>query len=115
MAIRFFSPQANYVTSDFVVNAGNLYVATAPITAGAFNPANWNRIVLSTDSALFLPLAGGTLSNTLYVNIPTGGSPALYISSPLNTNMYILSQRSGEGARRDVILGSFQFQRMYRI
>jgi hypothetical protein len=65
LAIRTFSNQANYVTNDFVTQAGNLYVATTGSAAGAFVPANWNRIVLSTDSALFLPLTGGALSNSL--------------------------------------------------
>lgn len=62
-AIRFFSASANYVANDFVVQAGALYVAKGPITAGAFNPAQWT--VLGGAGVAFLPLTGGAMTGPI--------------------------------------------------
>jgi hypothetical protein len=54
LAIRLFSDQADYASGDVVVYAGGLYAASAPITAGAFNPADWTSLVAD----VFNPLTG---------------------------------------------------------
>jgi len=54
LAIRLFSDEADYVSGDVVVYAGGLYAATAPIAAGAFDPADWTSLVAD----VFSPLTG---------------------------------------------------------
>lgn len=49
IAVRFFSAATDYGVGDFVTYGGALYVAKGPITAGAFNPAQWNRVAITTD------------------------------------------------------------------
>ena len=67
VAVRYFSSSANYVTGDFVVQAGKIYVANGAITAGAFNGTQWTALA---DSAGYLPLAGGTLTGKLTLSGP---------------------------------------------
>ena len=54
LAIRLFSDEANYVSGDVVVYGGGLYAASAPITAGPFNAADWTSLVAD----VFNPLTG---------------------------------------------------------
>jgi hypothetical protein len=54
LAIRLFSDEADYASGDVVVYAGGLYAASAPITAGAFNAADWTSLVAD----VFNPLTG---------------------------------------------------------
>jgi hypothetical protein len=67
IAVRYFSTTANYAIGDFVVQAGALYVATAAVTPGAFNAANWSKLVNAVDAAAlpYLPLAGGSVTGLL--------------------------------------------------
>jgi hypothetical protein len=44
VAVRFWNVLANYAVGDHVIYSGNLYRAIAPVTAGAFNPAQWAAI-----------------------------------------------------------------------
>jgi hypothetical protein len=64
IAVRFFSPQANYAIGDFVVQAGNLYCATAPSSPGVFVPANWSMLG-TADLSTVLALSGGTMTGAL--------------------------------------------------
>ena len=41
--VRYFSPNTDYVTGDFVFQAGNIYRAKAAVPAGTFNPAQWDK------------------------------------------------------------------------
>jgi len=63
LAVRFFATTANYATGDAVVRSGEIYIAKSAITAGAFNPAQWNQIAwLSDIPALYvLPTASTTV------------------------------------------------------
>ena len=79
IAVRFFSTQANYVSGDFVVQAGGIWVAKASITAGAFNPAQWSELAYLTDiPALYvLPVAstsvlGGVKIDGTTITISSG-------------------------------------------
>ena len=67
VAVRYFSTTANYAIGDFVVQAGALYAATAASTPGAFNAANWSKLVNAVDAGAlpYLPLAGGTITGLL--------------------------------------------------
>ena len=60
LAVRFFSSATDYVAGDFVINAGTGYKAKGPITAGAFNPAQWDTINVSGTAEP--PIALGTTS-----------------------------------------------------
>jgi hypothetical protein len=44
LAVRFFSNVASYSAGVFVVNAGALYVSSAPVSPGAFNATQWTKI-----------------------------------------------------------------------
>ena len=59
IAVRFFSTSANYVSGDFVVQAGGIWVANTSITAGAFNPSQWRELAYLTDipAIYVLPIA----------------------------------------------------------
>jgi hypothetical protein len=72
IAVRYFSTTANYAVGDFVVQAGALYVATAVVAPGAFNAANWSKMVNAADVAAlpYLPLAGGTMTGPLALSGP---------------------------------------------
>ena len=63
VAIRFFSTLANYATGDFVVQGGNLWVATGPVSAGAFNSSQWSRVAETADIPVVyvLPTASPTV------------------------------------------------------
>jgi len=52
IAVRYFSAAADYSIGEFVVQAGILYRASTAVTAGAFNPAQWTRVVTTVDLAL---------------------------------------------------------------
>ena len=54
LPIRPFSDQADYESGDIVVYNGGIYAALAPITAGAFNAADWTSLVAD----VFSPLTG---------------------------------------------------------
>ena len=79
IAVRFFSTSANYVSGDFVVQAGGIWVANASITAGAFNPSQWRELAYLTDiPALYvLPTAsvsvlGGVKIDGTTITISSG-------------------------------------------
>src|SRR5262245_532480 len=43
VAVRFFSTATDYAVGDFVWQTGNIYRCKTASTAGAFNPANWDK------------------------------------------------------------------------
>jgi hypothetical protein len=49
VGVRYFSSTANYVSGDFVIQAGKLYSATTNVTAGTFNGTQWSQIAALTD------------------------------------------------------------------
>ena len=59
IAVRFFSTAANYVSGDFVVQAGGIWVANTSVAAGAFNPTQWRELAYLTDipAIYVLPIA----------------------------------------------------------
>jgi hypothetical protein len=63
VGVRYFSTTANYVSGDFVIQAGKLYVATTNVTAGAFNSGQWSQIAALTDipPGYVLPTASTTV------------------------------------------------------
>jgi hypothetical protein len=60
LAVRFFSTATDYVAGDFVIQAGVGYKAKGSITAGAFNPSQWDTIATGATSEP--PIAAGTTS-----------------------------------------------------
>ena len=79
VAIRYFSTLANYVTGDFVVQAGNLWVATTAVSAGAFNSSQWSRVAETADIPVVyvLPTAttttlGGVMIDGTTIKINSG-------------------------------------------
>lgn len=54
LAIRIFSAAADYAVGDIVVYNGDIYKATAAITAGAFNAANWLKWSTGTVTGVLL-------------------------------------------------------------
>ena len=79
IAVRFFSTSANYVSGDFVVQAGGIWVANTSVTAGAFNPSQWRELAYLTDiPALYvLPTAsvsvlGGVKIDGTTITISSG-------------------------------------------
>jgi hypothetical protein len=69
LTVRYFSTTANYAVGDYVVQSGQLYQAKAAVTAGAFSAAQWDKVIdaadLTTVTAAYLPLVGGTLTGPL--------------------------------------------------
>jgi hypothetical protein len=104
LAVRFFSSSANYSVGDHIVQGGKLYEAIIPSAPGAFNAPNWSKVIISTDTAAFLPLIGGTLTNTLTINPPAANS-ALSLTSPANSAMFINSYRGALKNRWSLLLG----------
>ncbi len=51
IAVRFFSAGANYAVGDCVMQGGKVYQASAAITPGAFNPAQWTALSTAADLA----------------------------------------------------------------
>src|SRR4249920_2000223 len=49
IAVRFFSAATDYVLGDFVIQGGVAYRAKGAITAGAFNPAQWDTLSTAVD------------------------------------------------------------------
>ena len=75
IAVRFFSAAASYAAGDFVIQAGALYAAKAPITAGAFNATQWTKVAAATDAGgPYLPIAGGTLTGPLVLAADPGAA-----------------------------------------
>ena len=73
VGVRFFNTLAAYNIGDFVVNGGQVYRATAAITPGTFNPAQWSQVTTLADmnsaiaAAPFLPISGGTMLGPMEV------------------------------------------------
>jgi hypothetical protein len=66
VAVPFFSTTSAYVVGQFVVQAGQLYRCVTATGPSAFAPANWTQITAVADlSAIYLPLAGGTMAGPL--------------------------------------------------
>ena len=63
VAVRYFATTSNYAIGDFVVQGGNLWVATTAVTAGAFNSAQWSRVAETADIPVVyvLPTASPTV------------------------------------------------------
>lgn len=82
-AVRYFSITANYAAGDFVIQGGNLYVANAAITAGAFNPTQWTAVAGASISSL--PLSGGTMTGPLILSgdptVPLGAATKQYVDN----------------------------------
>ena len=94
VAVRYFSASANYVTGDFVVQAGVIYSANGAITAGAFNSTQWTA--LATANSVPIPAAGIPL-----VDGGTGSAGSANSFSrgdhqhPTDTSRYAASNPSG--------------------
>jgi hypothetical protein len=90
LGIRIFSSSANYAIGDFVTQGGKLYRAKAVVAPGAFAPANWDTVALSSDPIVgFLPLAGGVMTGPLTL----AADPDTPLKSA--TKQYVDSQLSG--------------------
>jgi hypothetical protein len=63
VGVRYFSTQANYAAGDFVAQAGRLYVANGPITAGAFSVSQWTQIASMTDVGAISPIGDNRIIN----------------------------------------------------
>ena len=63
VAVRYFVTTSNYAIGDFVVQGGNLWVATTAVSAGAFNSAQWSRVAETADIPVVyvLPTASPTV------------------------------------------------------
>jgi hypothetical protein len=61
IAVRFFSTTTNYVTGDYVHNAGHVYRANKSIVAGAFNSTDWDTA--PTTGEYEPPIAAGTTAD----------------------------------------------------
>lgn len=79
LPIRVYVPTAGYATGDIVVNGGQLLQARTPLTPHTFNAGEWNVFQTTTQldvhydaryAALYLPLAGGTLTGLLTLSGP---------------------------------------------
>jgi hypothetical protein len=70
IAVRYFSTLANYAVGDFVVQAGALYAAVAASAPGAFNAANWSKLVNAADAAAlpYVPVIGGAILGNLSIS-----------------------------------------------
>jgi hypothetical protein len=82
IAIRFFSTTANYGAGDFVAQGGQVFRAKVSITAGPFVAANWDQVALGSNTALYLPLAGGTMSGAVLM----GSHQINNLAAPTNPN-----------------------------
>ena len=60
LPVRYFSASADYVTGDFVVYNAKVYKARGAITAGAFNPAQWDALTVTGEAEP--PISLGTTS-----------------------------------------------------
>lgn len=60
-----FDSGTDYAAGQFVTEAGSIWLAPAPVTAGPFDAADWVEI-----SDAFLPLVGGVLSGALRFSHP---------------------------------------------
>ena len=70
IGVPFFSTGANYNVGQPVNNAGQLYIATASVTAGAFNPAQWSSVSISINGKV--SKTGDTMTGNLTI---TGSAP----------------------------------------
>ena len=80
VAVRYFVTTSNYAIGDFVVQAGSLWVATAAVSAGAFNSTQWSKIAATSDIPVVyvLPTAstsvlGGVKIDGTTIKIDGGG------------------------------------------
>jgi len=49
VAVRFFSSASDYTAGNFTIQAGALYRAKGAVTAGSFNPSQWDIIITAAD------------------------------------------------------------------
>jgi hypothetical protein len=96
LPIRVYSSSAGYAAGDFVVNAGQLLQARAAIPAKPFLITDWNQYQsIAQSDARYLPLTGGTLTGSLFIN-----ATALQITAPAGQWASLqLSRQSGQGAQ----------------
>src|SRR4029077_15217426 len=60
VAVRFFATTADYAIGDYVHQGGRVYRAKVAVSAGAFNPAQWDtRVNPSELPASEPPIAAG--------------------------------------------------------
>ena len=55
IAIRFHSPSTAYVSGDFVIQGGKLWVAKSSVPAAAFNAMQWNQMAAISDFGVTVP------------------------------------------------------------
>jgi hypothetical protein len=96
IAVRFFSTLANYNVGDFTINGGQLYRATAAVTAGAFNSAQWTQVggsVSVSDSLPTNPQPGSlwwdSVGGQLYVYFNDGNTSQWVIANNFNGGAYL--------------------------
>ena len=75
VAVRYFSTTANYAAGEIVVQAGAIWIANGPITAGVFNASQWIKVASASDiTGSYLPLTGGTLTGALILAADPGAA-----------------------------------------
>src|SRR5262245_43556387 len=123
VAVRFFSTTTDYAVGDYVWNAGNVYRAKSAVTAGTFNPAQWDKgastpadllaslltvdgagsgldadLFDGADSALFARLASPAFSGNPTAPTPTAGDNDTSIATTQFVTSAIATQRTTDNS-----------------
>jgi hypothetical protein len=108
IAVRYFSTLANYAVGDFVIQAGALYVATVAVAAGAFNSANWSKLVTAADAASlpYVPTSGGNILGNLSVSgiLTVLGSNSLVLNALTQGQQRAILAQTNGASRWQLIL-----------